>query len=1013
MPQKYRVTLSDGRAFDVTTEGGPPSEQDVLGSLGGGVPETPAAPVAPAVPRHPYARIADAAGGAVMDAIGFAKQAVTAPVETAKSVGKGLLQSQYETYKKADAEMAAGNPVKSGLYRMAAFTPVAGPMAATMTERAAAGEGPELVGEAFTDLAMGGAGSLTLKGAKAAFGPAARAARATKKAAAVGAAVEGDVAMAIPASKSSPWSVEDLRAAKPYINEQAKRAPITSMVEFRDALDGAIGEIEARASSYAAAFPEASLQVDVQKALTAAFRDNPRGDALAQGMRELSDLPLDRPLALPELDRLRQQLNAENKAILKKNNYDRATARKVDAGFAARESVANEIRDTLYGYYEARGLEGVRQLRRDEGSVIKIRNAAERQALAGGRGVAGTNETGIVREAAAQLVDKGAMAAGAAVGSTMGPVGTAAGAVVGGQAGAKLASKVRGARLTRDELVARAFAKADDRLPAYPTVPARRPIAGELGPGAIAAGAGPDASYVRGVPAEPARRTVRGELPPSREPIAAGPGPDPSGPIAPTLPEHYTREKATMDEIFGEQSTPVTAAPDERTFVMRWLADDLKEIRYQAASRMRGVHAIDEHEARAYGDKDTSYAPRVAGTPTQEMFHALGIKGSRLEIADRLDRFVRGEKVKGRAQLEALADAMSEAWDGQRFDFDNLSDQTIIRLGVRRKDLRSPVLGPNPNDMPDVYERFFPKATPEADADTDFNFADDEPAAAPKKTVKAFHGSPHNFDEFSADKIGTGEGAQAYGHGLYFAEEEGVARTYRDELSPKAKGRMYEVSIDADPDDFIDWDQPITKKQADAAFASLGDVRPVKLRSGHYGLTMVGKDGSGKIIQGVNEATAEDALRMLRLSFDELTGKNADALLAGIHGDKAIAARALSDAGVPGIKYLDQGSRGTSGGELIDTFQKDGKWFSKIRVKNRAGAGFSEPTDTFTTSAPHATKEAAEEWAQSKINQGTRNYVVFDPRLVKIVKKYGVAGALTAGLLNELEAEQMREQGFK
>lgn len=41
-----------------------------------------------------------------------------------------------------------------------------------------------------------------------------------------------------------------------------------------------------------------------------------------------------------------------------------------------------------------------------------------------------------------------------------------------------------------------------------------------------------------------------------------------------------------------------------------------------------------------------------------------------------------------------------------------------------------------------------------------------------------FHGSPHLFDKFSMDKIGTGEGAQAYGHGLYFAENPEVARTY-------------------------------------------------------------------------------------------------------------------------------------------------------------------------------------------------------------------------------------------
>jgi hypothetical protein len=42
--------------------------------------------------------------------------------------------------------------------------------------------------------------------------------------------------------------------------------------------------------------------------------------------------------------------------------------------------------------------------------------------------------------------------------------------------------------------------------------------------------------------------------------------------------------------------------------------------------------------------------------------------------------------------------------------------------------------------------------------------------------IRAYHGSPHDFDRFDLNKIGTGEGAQAYGHGLYFAENEGVAR---------------------------------------------------------------------------------------------------------------------------------------------------------------------------------------------------------------------------------------------
>jgi hypothetical protein len=44
-------------------------------------------------------------------------------------------------------------------------------------------------------------------------------------------------------------------------------------------------------------------------------------------------------------------------------------------------------------------------------------------------------------------------------------------------------------------------------------------------------------------------------------------------------------------------------------------------------------------------------------------------------------------------------------------------------------------------------------------------------------TRKAFHGSPHDFDEFSLSKIGTGEGAQAYGNGLYFSSEKDSYQT--------------------------------------------------------------------------------------------------------------------------------------------------------------------------------------------------------------------------------------------
>lgn len=47
--------------------------------------------------------------------------------------------------------------------------------------------------------------------------------------------------------------------------------------------------------------------------------------------------------------------------------------------------------------------------------------------------------------------------------------------------------------------------------------------------------------------------------------------------------------------------------------------------------------------------------------------------------------------------------------------------------------------------------------------------------------ITAWHGTPHEIvgNKFDLSKIGTGEGAQAFGHGLYFAEAPAVAKTYK------------------------------------------------------------------------------------------------------------------------------------------------------------------------------------------------------------------------------------------
>ena len=60
-----------------------------------------------------------------------------------------------------------------------------------------------------------------------------------------------------------------------------------------------------------------------------------------------------------------------------------------------------------------------------------------------------------------------------------------------------------------------------------------------------------------------------------------------------------------------------------------------------------------------------------------------------------------------------------------------------------------------------------------------------------KPGIIAFHGSGVDFNEFSLSKIGTGEGVQAYGYGLYFTDAEDIAKFYKTSVAyqNKVQGR--------------------------------------------------------------------------------------------------------------------------------------------------------------------------------------------------------------------------------
>ena len=231
-----------------------------------------------------------------------------------------------------------------------------------------------------------------------------------------------------------------------------------------------------------------------------------------------------------------------------------------------------------------------------------------------------------------------------------------------------------------------------------------------------------------------------------------------------------------------------------------------------------------------------------------------------------------------------------------------------------------------------------------------------------RNAIKVYHGSPHKFDKASSEHIGKGEGAQAYGHGLYWAESPKVAEDYATKLAPKGKGgpwwedmvrqkiaqgmppneakafvakhapdkadeifkisddklevskQLYEASLrwpDAareatDPlsaKHFLDWDKPLGKQNADV-FQKIRSAFDSKYGQGFFDKYV----GSG--------ADMKDVIQ----NFDDLGKGGVETM--------------LRQKGIPGITYLDGMSR---------------------------AAG-----------------------------EGTRNYVTFDDALVELLKRNGV-----------------------
>jgi hypothetical protein len=228
-----------------------------------------------------------------------------------------------------------------------------------------------------------------------------------------------------------------------------------------------------------------------------------------------------------------------------------------------------------------------------------------------------------------------------------------------------------------------------------------------------------------------------------------------------------------------------------------------------------------------------------------------------------------------------------------------------------------------------------------------------ENAAAPRTLNQqtgaiVYHGSPHKFDKFDSSKIGTGEGAQAYGHGLYLAESPEVAGGYREKLSAllidestpehwakkildkyrgdyvkaaemaealRTSGSSYVAGKEAVIQGAVDllkkkspldpWSGGVYKVDLpDDAIAKMLDWdKPL-----HRQAPAVRKAVRAVVDESTAPGTYAQWVRGARPDFKTLQND----MLEGL-GNAEISAK-LRQAGIPGIRYLDGGSRGAGAG---------------------------------------------------------------------------------------------------
>lgn len=266
------------------------------------------------------------------------------------------------------------------------------------------------------------------------------------------------------------------------------------------------------------------------------------------------------------------------------------------------------------------------------------------------------------------------------------------------------------------------------------------------------------------------------------------------------------------------------------------------------------------------------------------------------------------------------------------------------------------------------------------------------PFEKPKSGFKAYHGSPYQFEQFDIEKIGTGEGAQAYGYGLYFAESEDVARGYKEALTNPR------IEVSGKPADLI-YTADIRERFADL-YDEVGDE--ISQERLDIILSNMSQADTASDLENVVSSFRPEERRLFntyvrpRAEFVEPEGAVYEVQIRAdqdeiINWDRPVSEQPpkIRDALLK-LKDVDENTKGEFAYYRLaaDATGKEAQQKATDRARELGIKGIKY-ADGFSR----------------KTEGGTSNFVIFDPRIIEISRQYGIALPMAGLMLANQDAQ--------